>query len=56
MSILCLILDISHGYNSNRSHGEKTLNNNAGMQPLTEMQDSVPLAKEGNKNKQASLS
>jgi hypothetical protein len=32
------------------------LNNNAGMQPLTEMQDSVPLAKEGNKNKQASLS
>lgn len=47
MSVLCLILSVSHGHDSNQSHGEKMLTSNASMQSLTEIQESTSLAKEG---------
>lgn len=47
MSVLCLTFSVSHGHDSNQSHGEKMLSSNAGTQPLTEIQESTSLAKEG---------
>lgn len=47
MSVLCLTVSVNHGHDSNQSHREKMLTGNAGMQPLTEMQESTSLAKEG---------
>lgn len=39
MSVLCLTLSVSHGHDSNQSHGEKPLTSSAGIQPLTEIQE-----------------